>query len=419
MAQTEYKKAITRGLEFKVLDDILYERKEAVQNDQSLKITNRWDLSDCFYQTRKTLDAMGYDVSKMDERRKLIHGHVKDWCDRQEIKRHNIGIFPADRAVMAFQGRLYSISFENYKILADLGVDVVLVEKEGTVNKLVPFTTELGIAFVQSEGFVAEYGEMLAEEIHRQDNNLAILADLDSSGIVLTHKIKGAIRLGVDLGVLDEFNEQTDENGEPFEQIDALELAESYNGASHWTYLKNLSQGKIREKGSEYLYPIASLHDLHYKTLLNYEYYFSDGTTKSYLEFLYDKRIELNTIMNEVQPQRFWNWLKDKLLEAFPTRNYNRAVTVPSYVLTTTMQKFQDKLRDELKNKLEGNVDDIKDAYFYTKNGFIDTKKSLEYTKSYLQNKLENDEKIQEIDSDLQDIINKLDGLNGSEEQDI
>jgi hypothetical protein len=415
---TDTKRAITRGLEFKVLDDILLDRYNAVNNDPQLKITNRWDLSDCFYQTRKTLDAMGYDVSNMDKRRKDIHNHVKDWCDRREIKRHDIGIFPADRAVMAFQGKLYSISFENYLSLAYQGVDVVLVEKEGTVNKLVPFTTELGIAFVQSEGFVTEYGEMLAEEIHRRGNNLAILSDFDSSGIVLTHKIKGAIRLGFDLGVLDEFNKQKDENGKRFEKLDALELAESYDGASHWTYLENLSQGRIRDKRTEKLYRATSQHDRDYKRLLNTEYKFSNGETKTYLEFLFDKRIELNTIMNEVQPQRFWNWLKEKLLETFPTRDYNRAITVPDYVFTDTMLNFMAKLRDALKNKLLDDVTNIWLAYGKTAHGFIDTKKSHEYTQNYLQDKLENDEKVQEIDSDLQDIIDKLDDLNDSEELD-
>ena len=38
---------------------------------------------------------------------------------------------------MAFQGKLDSVSFENYKQLAYLGVDVICVEKEGIVDKLV------------------------------------------------------------------------------------------------------------------------------------------------------------------------------------------------------------------------------------------------------------------------------------------
>ena len=48
--------------------------------------------------------------------------------------------------------------------LRHVGVDVIFIEKEGIVEKLTPFTTGLGIALVHSEGFYAEYAEMLADE---------------------------------------------------------------------------------------------------------------------------------------------------------------------------------------------------------------------------------------------------------------
>ena len=164
---------------------------------------------------------MGYDVSIYGDRdkRKDLTKHVKDYCDRlvycehckerrphmmgiklksitdftcekchlkltRGIKRHNIGIFPADRAVMAFNGRSYSVSFENYKQLAHLGADVVCVEKEGFVDKEIPFTTGVGVALVQSQGFLSEYGEMLAQEAARAFPayaNAAMLTDFADS----------------------------------------------------------------------------------------------------------------------------------------------------------------------------------------------------------------------------------------------
>jgi hypothetical protein len=410
---TEYKKPLTRGLDFKVLDDILHQRYIAVTQNPKLKEIDRWDLSDCFYNTRKQLDAMGYDVTKLKDKRGDIHGHVKAWCDRRNLKRHQIGIFAADRAVMAFAGQLYSISFENYKDLAYVGVDIVLVEKEGTVVKLVPFTTELGIAFVQSEGFVSEYGQMLADEVHKEGNNIAMLTDFDASGIVLAHKIKGVIRIGINLGVLDEFNAQKDQKGKPFKKLDPLKLMESANGSDHWTYLKYLTMGKIRDKRTNnYAYVTITKHHQDYINLLETEYEFSNGTTISYLDFLRDKRIELNTVMNEVGSQRFWNWLKDKLLKTFPTRNYNRFITTSNYVLTETMARFELKLEQQLTEKLRNKVDKIKDEYRNTKNGFIVGTKSKDYTEYYLGHQLDQDEKIQEIDSYLEYIIDKLDDLN-------
>ena len=137
------------------------------------------------------------------------------------------------------------------------------------------------------------------------------------------------------------------------------------------------------------------------------EYTFSDGRTITYLDFLKDRRIELNTIENEVQPQRFWNWLKDKLIETFPNRDYNRAIDTPDYVLTNTMINSITKLKESLTSKLEKNVIDIQRDYRNTNNGFLDTAESLAYTRQYLKNKLENDENIQNIDLDLQAIIDK------------
>ena len=80
---------------------------------------------------------------------------------------------------MAFQGRTYSVSYENYKSLAHLGVDVVCVEKEGIVDKLVPFTRGFGIALVQSQGFLSEYGQMLAQEADKTGANVAMLTDFE------------------------------------------------------------------------------------------------------------------------------------------------------------------------------------------------------------------------------------------------
>lgn len=49
-------------------------------------------------------------------------------------------------------------------MLRFLGIDVIFIEKEGIVEKLTPYTTGLAIALVHSQGFYAEYAEMLADE---------------------------------------------------------------------------------------------------------------------------------------------------------------------------------------------------------------------------------------------------------------
>ncbi len=41
--------------------------------------------------------------------------------------------------------------------------------------------------------------------------------------------------------------------------------------------------------------------------LLNQTYEFSDGTEESYINFIFDKIIELNTMVDEIGAERFWN----------------------------------------------------------------------------------------------------------------
>ena len=69
------------------------------------------------------------------------------------------------------------------RCLRHLGVDVIFIEKKGTVEKLTPFTTGLGIALVHSQGFYAEYAEMLADESLNYTGNIGILTDFDATGI--------------------------------------------------------------------------------------------------------------------------------------------------------------------------------------------------------------------------------------------
>ena len=145
---------IPTGLERQAIRYLIHNRWLDVYNNPGLLTdrTHRMDQSDIFYPMRKMLHSKGYNVESLGEgeRRQKLYSYIKEYCEKMGIKRHDIGIFPADRAVMAYQGETYSVSFENYKQLAHLGVDVVCIEKEGIVEKLAPFTEGVGIALVQS-----------------------------------------------------------------------------------------------------------------------------------------------------------------------------------------------------------------------------------------------------------------------------
>jgi hypothetical protein len=135
----------------------------------------RWDHSDVFYAARTWLNQHGWDTSVYNDttagganRRKELYDMIKPVCeDFYHVKRHQIGIYPDDRAVMAYNGAMYAASFHNLTNLMHTGTDVIVVEKQGTVIKMMPFTVNTGVAFIQSRGFVSEYGIALARLVNR------------------------------------------------------------------------------------------------------------------------------------------------------------------------------------------------------------------------------------------------------------
>ena len=101
---------------------------------------------------------------------------------------------------MAFNGEIYNINYENFESLAELGTDIIFTEKEGLVNTLVPFTTNMGIALVQSGGWSSEYTKFLIEVAQGLGfENIGILTDFDSQGVSIAFEYPNVIRLGVDL----------------------------------------------------------------------------------------------------------------------------------------------------------------------------------------------------------------------------
>jgi hypothetical protein len=89
-------------------------RKRAVEENQTLIDSVPYDHSDVFYKSRTHLNQHDWDTSVYNDnvaggsaRRKDFYDKIKGVCEKNYgVKRHQIGIFPEDRAVMAFNGRL-------------------------------------------------------------------------------------------------------------------------------------------------------------------------------------------------------------------------------------------------------------------------------------------------------------------------
>jgi hypothetical protein len=405
--------------------------------------THRMDQSDIFYPMRTMLYRKGYDVSSLaeGEKRQKLYSYIKEYCeDTLIIKRHQIGIFAADRAVMAFQGKTYSISYENYLDLARLGVDVICIEKESIVEKLSPFTGNVGIALVQSQGFVSEYGIMLATEAKRTGANVMILTDFDTDGVKIAFELEGVTRIGIDFESIDQINEhiKAELDGEdPFELeapevevevvapddesiykpdmedldpeldkiLDLDELIEGRNTTDAWKNLEYLTQGLKRKSASNNARVpiIGTEHEKQYIDYLN-KTYNNEGET--YLDFLEENRIELNTIMTQIGAKRFWNWLYSQIIKTFPTRKYDyRVIDVPPYRITLPIMDELNKIvSKQIRDCILEETIDISSELYKVK-GLLNTKVKRLQIHEQLKDIVDEDENLTEFSKKLERLV--------------
>jgi hypothetical protein len=228
-----YAQPVPVKMELHIIRHIISKRQEALEADRNILIEDRWDHSDVFYAARTHLNRNGWDTSIYNgkngasERRKQFYDKIKGVCEEYfKKRRHELGIFPKDRAVMTYDGSQYTVNYHNLQDRMSTGTYVNFVEKQGTVVKMSPFAEGTGVAFIDSEGFGSEYSVALARlcdqqkevaQIYTADKNgkyyyprhkghLSTLTDCDVSGIVIAIKVEGAIRIGLDLNSIEEIN---------------------------------------------------------------------------------------------------------------------------------------------------------------------------------------------------------------------
>jgi hypothetical protein len=380
---------------------LIIERKDAVAENPELITTDRWDLSKIFYDTRTLLDQWGYDTSPMNNtvKRKAIHNDIKKICEQLGVKRHEIGIFAADRAQMAFNGEIYNVTFETFRWLARLGTDIIFTEKEGFVNTVLPFTTHKGIALVQSGGWSSEYTIFLIETAYKLGfRNIAILTDFDSQGVGIAMKFPYVIRLGVDLQTVSDLGVNLSNVEEHINPLKWNKRTRKMEENSHWLGL-NTELKKL-----EGILEILSNKDE--DELIQFVRFYVPFLRNN-LTYLRSNRVELGAITARVGAERFWNWLENKILEKFPTRDYNRAIEVPEIVHPDAFDKMTEKIDDKIRSVL-------KDSHDYWKvvlnpfEGFIDnTDDKLKEIESDMRKDLMENDDIKNLIKDLDAITKK------------
>jgi 5S rRNA maturation endonuclease (ribonuclease M5) len=325
-----------------LLRDLLEERLDAVIENPEMKIIGRWTQSTVFYRLRPILIDNGY--TEIEKKRKYITKIIKPVCEDLGYKRHELGIIAAERAQLYFDGQSFGVSFDRLKDLVKKGTDLLVIEKEGIADVLMEFANKRGIAILNSRGFLTEYAEELSELAEQEGCNIAILTDLDSSGLLISSNLPNAYRVGIDFDTLHRFGIEKEEVEEK-----VLKEKESDN------HLKSLIE-KFDRVGFTPPKPY-NLEDW--------------GKMIIYLEDR--KRIEIDSVLAAVEDSGiFWNYILNELDKVFPKRDYNRSINVNNIqALPKPIEDLIAKINDMF-TQLQSNERKMIIQELANKNGFVD-----------------------------------------------
>lgn len=314
---------------------MLRERWEAAKRDSDLKIDDRWTQSTVWYRLRPTLIENGIEINQGT--RSYITSIINDICKEEfGVSREALGIIASARAQMYFDGRWTSVSLDYIESLAEKGTDILFIEKQGVPEVFASFADKYGMALVNTQGHLTEYGKDLVKASKEAGAHAVIITDGDASGITIAAEAPEEI---------------------PRIRIDDNEALE---------YL-HISRDDVEEEyrpESQEINPVKKLVE---SDLQRYKYID--------LEYVKHKRIEIDSIVAAVGGERLWEFIIYRLEKLFPTRNYNRVISLPSTydIYPDMIQKFLSNLafvsetvtRDE-EDKILSELDNVK--------GFIDVR---------------------------------------------
>jgi hypothetical protein len=208
--------------------------------------------------------------------------------------------------------------------------------------------------------------------------NIAILTDFDVSGLILATKVPRAYRIGIDFETLDDLG------------LDIEDVEEEYKPGNH---LKPLQEG-------------GECADIYPEDWVDYVEY---------------RRVEINSVVTELDDNaKFWEWIVQKLRDGFDTRNYNRAVDVPEYVMPKCLESLNDKVKEkgiailkQRREKLQDRLSDIGPGFLFdrTDRALLNKGDDIMTISKYEQTLADQSRHIIESDGTMKPILDKIEDL--------
>ncbi|HEY9387421.1 MAG TPA: helix-hairpin-helix domain-containing protein [Nitrososphaeraceae archaeon] len=194
----------------------------------SVKERENWTQDSAWYNfQRLVLKPLGLTCTR-DYIKKLI----RELCTEANVERESIGIIAAARCTMFdADGNWRSVAFDQINSLAQEGTDIIFMEKLDSVRVIGEHGHRYGVAFVNSQGHLAEYGKDLIEAADESGAHVTIFTDDDKAGRKIATEARIPIeRLGVDDEMRNHFGLSSD-----YVKID--DILAAVGSEAVWEYL--------------------------------------------------------------------------------------------------------------------------------------------------------------------------------------
>ena len=302
-------------------------------------------------------NKQGEDIYDWGTTRKGLTGSINYvikelWTDGS-VTRESLGIVAKARAMLYFNGQVYPVSFDSKEELVRIGTtDMVVVEKEGITDVLLEAAKKYRVALVATAGKFVDYVKDLMKLASATGINVCVLTDYDIDGINMWRQANE--KMGIEIkriGINTEVITWLQENGY---EIDIEDVEEEYQP----------SESVFREGDESYLR---------------------------------ETRIELDSIIQKVGADAFWEYIVFKLEKEFPkVRDYRKIIEEPDPI-------------DYYPDEINEVIDYFKDYTKYSYNSKWEEIKEQELKE--VAELLQVDDKKEEIDDVLKPIVAEHEGM--------
>jgi hypothetical protein len=269
------------------LRDFLKRRKIAVDANPYVKIIDRITQSGVWYRMRPEMKRKGFKPRESwTQTRRYLQSKIEDTINElwpnAHLTREDLGIVAASKGIFLYNSESWPINGETVDVLAEKGVAIIVIEKEGVADVLEEHAKKYGIALAHTGGRFTTAIKKLIERAKNGGSVVRTLTDYDAVGMdIAAATFTPTLRIGIERDII--------------------------------PWLQKHGYPDLTEKEVE-------------------EEYTPSGTTIEIKdEYLKTRRIELDSIQEKVGGEKLWEYIMYRLqLPEFNTKfDLTRVIEMP------------------------------------------------------------------------------------------